>query len=279
MATTITAPSRDKDTRLMHELEKLLKQPTSVPVGNETLRKLQFYRMAVELEQLKEPAVKDWYNMPWQVGKDGALIVRYADNKDFVDVCVEDRQNKYPKDVCVGLFMKNGDKEHPLFLCVHAYADIEDDDPTDPKSVLFCPLSDFAVNPAAAGDMELEDTQVEELNGVLQDGTLTLDGLRAKLAELLGEGVSVVETLRVSLSSRNPSLSRLVSELRMLGGNPGLAGNVFFQILDEPALGRVVEALDGIPAGHSVSLDEVGPIDGVDAIHVVAVDDAEQMVE
>ncbi len=210
----------------MSELQRLLRQPSSVPVGDETLRMLQFYRMVVELEQLKEPAARDWFDMPWRESKAGMLLARYADNEDFVNACIQDRQNRFPQDVSVGLFVRNGDEEHPLLLCVHAYADIQDDDPKNPECELSCPLSDFIVNPSAASDMELEEEQVDALNAYLHEGRPTPDGLGQKLMELLGEDVSIVKTLRVALTSKNPSLSQLVSELKTLGKEVRLAGNV-----------------------------------------------------
>ncbi len=126
----------------------------------------------------------------------------------------------------MGLFVRNGDKEHPLLLCVHAYADIQDDDPKDPRCELSCPLSDFIVNPSAASDMELEEEQVDALNSYLHEGAPTPEGLGQKLIEVLGEGVSIVNTLKVALTSKNPSLSQLVSELKALGRDVRLAGNV-----------------------------------------------------
>ena len=197
-----------------------------MPVGDETLRKLQFYRMAVELEQLKEPAARVWFDMPWREWEAGMLLVRYADKEDFVNACLQDRQNRFPQDVSVGLFVRNGDEEHPLLLCVHAYADIQEDDPADPECELSCPLSDFIVNPSAASDMELEEEQVDALNTYLHEGAPTSEGLGQKLIELLGEDVSIVNTLKVALTSKNPSLSQLVSELKALGKEARLAGNV-----------------------------------------------------
>ena len=197
-----------------------------MPVGDETLRKLQFYRMAVELEQLKEPAARDWFDMPWRESEAGMLLVRYADNEDFVNACIQDRQNRFPQDVSVGLFVRNGDEEHPLLLCVHVYADIQDDDPADPECELSCPLSDFIVNPSAASDMELEEEQVDALNTYLHEGAPTPEELGQKLIEVLGEDVSIVNTLKVALTSKNPSLSQLVSELKALGKEARLAGNV-----------------------------------------------------
>lgn len=210
----------------MSELQRLLRQPSSVPVGDETLRKLQFYRMAVELEQLKEPAARVWFDMPWRESEAGMLLVRYADNEDFVNACIQDRQNRFPQDVSVGLFVRNGYEEHPLLLCVHAYADIQDDDPVDPECELSCPLSDFIVNPSAASDMELEEEQVDALNTYLHEGAPTPEGLGQKLIEVLGEDVSIMNTLKVALTSKNPSLSQLVSELKALGKEARLAGNV-----------------------------------------------------
>ena len=210
----------------MSELQRLLRQPSSVPVGDETLRKLQFYRMAVELEQLKEPAARVWFDMPWRESEAGMLLMRYADNEDFVNACIQDRQNRFPQDVSVGLFVRNGDEEHPLLLCVHVYADIQDDDPADPECELSCPLSDFIVNPSAASDMELEEEQVDALNTYLHEGAPTPEGLGQKLIEVLGEDVSIVNTLKVALTSKNPSLSQLVSELKALGKEARLAGNV-----------------------------------------------------
>ena len=242
----------------MHELEKLLEQTASTPVTDETLRKLQFYRMAVELEQLKEPSVREWYNMPWQNWNNGPLWVRYVDNKDFSDACVEDRLRNFPQDVCVGLFVKDGDTEHPLFFCVHPYADIKNHDPTDKTSVLRCPLSDFIVNPSAAGDMEMEDDQIDVLNGFLQDGAVTLDALNKKLAEMFGEGVALVETLKVALSSKNPSLSQLVSELKTLGRQSALSG-------------IVAEFLENRPYGNSLEV-----IDPDELVPLTAMDDAQR---
>ena len=229
----------------MHELEKLLSQTTSTPVRDEALRKLQFYRMAVELEQLKEPSVKDneWYDMPWQNWNNGPLWVRYVDNEDFSAACVADRLNNFPQDICVGLFVKNGDTEYPLFICVHAYADIKNDDPTDKASVLRCPLSDFIVNPSAAGDMEIEDDQIDVLNEFLQEGTATLDALSGMLTEMLGAGVTVAETLKVALSSKNPSLSQLVSELKTLGRQSALSGNVA-DFLENRPYDNALEVID-----------------------------------
>ena len=175
-----------------------------MPVGDETLRKLQFYRMAVELEQLKEPAARDWFDMPWRESEAGMLLVRYADNEDFVNACIQDRQNRFPQDVSVGLFVRNGDEEHPLLLCVHAYADIQNDDPADSECELSCPLSDFIVNPSAASDMELEEEQVDALNSYLHEGAPTPEELGQKLIEVLGEDVSIVNTLKVALTSKNP---------------------------------------------------------------------------
>ena len=227
----------------MSELERLLRQPSSVPVGDETLRKLQFYRMAVELEQLKEPAARVWFDMPWRESEAGMLLMRYADNEDFVNACMQDRQNRFPQDVSVGLFVRNGDEEHPLLHCVHAYADIQDDDPADPECELSCPLSDFIVNPSAASDMELEEEQVDALNAYLHEGVPTPEGLGQKLIELLGEGVSIVKMLKVALTSRNPSLSQLVSELKALGKEARLAGNVA-DFLENRAFENGLEVFD-----------------------------------
>ena len=205
------------------ELQKLLGHAPG-PESEPTLRRLQFYRMAVELEQLKEPDAKVWFEMPWQDWGTGPLFVRYADNEDFAEACVTDRANRFPKDVCVAMFATSGDGPKPLFNCVHAFADIKDDDPRKEDTTLWCPLSDFSVNLSVASEMEIGDDAVERLNGFLQGCEASLGGLRELMYELFGDGVQLLEMLKVALSSKNPSLSQLVSELNALGREPGLSG-------------------------------------------------------
>ena len=57
------------------------------------------------------------------------------------------------------------------------------------------------------------------------------------------------------------------------------AGNVLLDVLDDPALHGVVETLGDVPAGHAVQVHRKRTADGIDAVLVVRIDDAEQMVE
>jgi len=206
---------------MAHELERLLKRNQDIATG--TLRKLQFYRLAVELEQMKEPSAKDWFEMPWTPEP---LSVRFADNKAFKQACADDREKRFPQDVCVALFVSDGEAEHPLFQCIHQYADIKDMELEDAESVLRSPLSEFSVNLSAAGEMELEDAQIESLEKYLHDGVPTIQGLKESIAATIGAEAVLVEKIGVSLSSKNPALSQLVSELKRLGQESNLNGAI-----------------------------------------------------
>ena len=243
----------------MHELQRLLGRPASAPNNvSGTFRKLQFYRMAVELEQLKEPVAKGWYKMPWQDREDGLFEMRYMGNEDFAKACVEDRKNKFPNDLCVGLFVKKEGKEFPLFQLVHPYADIQNDDPMNEECKITCPLSEFVVSPSVADDMELEEAQVDALGGCLQGVGITLTALREKMTELFNGEILIEETLQVALSSKNPSLLQLVSELKSLEKEFGLSGLI----------------ADFLENGSFAN--QLGTIDVDDLVPITAMDEAQR---
>lgn len=223
---------------MAHEIERLLKRNQDKASG--TLRKLQFYRLAVELEQMKEPAVRNWFWMPWTTEP---LSVRFVDSSAFKQACKEDREKKFPQDVCVALFVSDGESEYPLFQCIHQFADIKDLDLDSEDTVLRNPLSEFSVNLSAAGEMDLQDAQIEALEKFLHDGVPTISGLKESIATTIGSGAGLVEKIGVSLSSKNPALSQLVAELKRLGEETNLTGAIA-DFLENRSFVNRIEVID-----------------------------------
>lgn len=223
---------------MAHEIKRLLKRNQDKASG--TLRKLQFYRLAVELEQMKEPSVKDWFWMP--LSKE-PLSVRFVDNAEFRQACREDREKRFPQDVCVALFVSDGETRNPLFQFVHQYADIKDLDIDSEETVLCNPLSEFSVNLSVAGEMDLNETQIEALERFLHGKTPTILGLKEALSTIIGAEVELFEQIGVSLSSKNPALSQLVSELKRLGQETNLTG-LMVDFLENRSFENQIEVID-----------------------------------
>ena len=195
---------------MARELEQLLQRTKTIAEG--TARKLQFYRLSAELEQVKEPSANEWYEMPW---KSDSLTFVFADNPDFLQAFMENREQRFPKDVCVALYVADEKDAQPLFQCVHSYDDVKELDVEEEGASLGSSLSEFNVNLSAAGELELLEDQIRAFEVYLRS-TPTLDGLADLVSQQLGEETKLQRRLAVSLSSKNPALSQLISELKRI---------------------------------------------------------------
>lgn len=174
---------------------------------------LTFFKLAIELERMKEPDIRDYYEYPINYRSERIMLVDFPCNESFRKLFEENRnprKTRYPSDLYIGLKIKTGDVTYRLLNMVIAYNDINAIHIED--ELLPVKIADFEVNLKEASRLELLPEMIERINAGIENNP-TWQGILTVLQQEIAEDVTIVDNLFLALSNRSMELSQIYSEL------------------------------------------------------------------
>ena len=214
-------PPVPSTTNYIFMIEKILKK---VNVQNlKPMDKLiQFYKTVIELEQQKEPEIREFFPYSYSISdnnKSNVLSLDLQKNKDFLKK-FEDNNNekitRWPKDLFIGLKATLNRKSYFLLNYIIPYEDIKDID-TNTQQIP-CRLSDFSIYLKSFEELELSEEQISEIEDAIKQEN-SIKGISTVLKEKITGLTLYDDRLYLALSSKNPALSQIYSELNKLNNN------------------------------------------------------------
>ena len=208
-------------------LQRVLKDAN--PNGSVAEKALQFYKSAIELERMKTPKLGDTYPYPLHVVTDNGVTrinIDVQDNSDFESLFRKNSNEKWPKNlnINIGLIFEN--KLFPLLQYLYPYEDIKNINIE--SQYISLDLSSFALNTDVAEEMEIGEEQQGVIESIISESTTNWESLESILKDAISNEVTLDPQLYLSLSSENPALAQINSELKRLTSlNDGALLNQF----------------------------------------------------
>lgn len=174
---------------------------------------LAFYRMAIELERMKEPDIKEYFDYPINYKGDRIMLIDFPCNEDFHQKFENNRNpkiTKFPSDLYIGLTIKTQDTAYRLLNIVIDFNEIKDI--CIEHELLPIRIVDFEVNLQEASRLELLPDKIERINTGIKENP-TWQGILAILKQEISEDVTITDNLYLALSSKSIELSQIYSEL------------------------------------------------------------------
>ena len=180
-------------------------------------RIIQFYQMSTELEQIKEPSIKE--STPFAfTEQNGVLQISFADNNDFIDRWeknLDPKKTKWPKDLHFGFDVIWGADAYRLLYYIKPMDELRD--VNFARDTIDLKLRDFAVSIGCAESLELTDDKINIIEQHLHSDEVSWQSLGELLERVIGTGVTLSTTqINVSFCDRNIALAQIYSELKRM---------------------------------------------------------------
>lgn len=199
------------------------------PNGSVAEKALQFYKSTIELERMKTSTLGSTYPYPLHVVTDNGMTMINIDvqeNSDFESLFRKNSNEKWPKNlnVNIGLIFEN--KLFLLFQYLYPYEDIKNIDIE--SQYISLDLSSFALNIDVAEELEIGEEQQGVIESIISEPAKNWESFESILKDAISNDVILDSQLYLSLSSENPALAQINSELKKLTSlNDGTLLNQF----------------------------------------------------
>ncbi|MCX6147226.1 MAG: AAA domain-containing protein, partial [Candidatus Kapabacteria bacterium] len=197
-------------------LEKKLKAIDSNKL-NSLDRIIEYYKFVVELEQLKEPSIEDYNYLNYSLNENNEFVIDLESNKLFLDIFNNNKTEKWPKDLNIAVEIEIDTKKYTILNYTYLFDDIQGIDTTSQKVKL--QLSSFELNYSTlTSKFEKDEEGIDELENLIKQQN-TIEDVINILITRLDQNIKFDNKLSFALSSKNPALSQIYSELRKVNSH------------------------------------------------------------
>ena len=205
---------------------------------------IQFYKTVIELEQQKEPDIKAFSQYPISDKKRDVISLDLQMNNDFYREFKRNTDKsitKWPKDLFVGLKATLNEKSYLMLHVIIPFDNVIDIDISTQQ--IPCKLSDFSLYLKSFEELELTDEQISEIEESIKQEN-SIEGIATVLKDKI-EGINLdVNVLYVALSSKNPALSQIYSELNRLSSTKINKGSLLESFLINQKIDNQINTLN-----------------------------------
>ena len=177
----------------------------------------QFFQMSTELEQIKEPSIRECAAFTF-TENNGVLQVTFAGNNDFVRRCkrnVDPAATRWPKDMHFGFDVIWGEDAYRLLYFIKPIDELRNIDFGRDKIDLR--LRDFSVSIGCAESLELTDDKINIIEQHLHSNGVSWQSLGELLERVIGNGATLSTTqINVAFCDKNIALAQIYSELKKM---------------------------------------------------------------
>lgn len=211
---SIYYPPMPKNNNIMHILEKKLRaiDTNNLPSLD---RIMEYYKLVVELEQLKEPAVDNYHYYNYTLNENNEFVIDLESNPAFLNIFNINRDpivTRWPKDLNITLEIGLNEKKYPILNYTYLFDDIRYINTSTEKIKL--KLSSFELNYSTlTSKFEKDEAGIDELENLIKQ-QVSIEEVINILKSELDSNLTFDNKLSFALSSKNPALSQIYSELR-----------------------------------------------------------------
>ena len=225
---SIYYPPMAKNNNIMYILEKKLRAIDSNKL-TDLDRIMEYYKLIVELEQLKEPAIDAYNPYSYTLSENNEFIVDLESNKLFFNIFNQTKSEKWPKDLNISIEIGIEAKKYAILNYTYLFDDIKSIDTATEKIEL--KLSSFELNYSILySKFEKGEEAIDELENLVKEQK-TIEGVINILKNNLDNNLTFDNKLSFALSSKNPALLQIYSELRKIYGNSVKDGSLLSAFL------------------------------------------------
>lgn len=211
---SIYYPPMPKNNNIMHILEKKLR---AIDVNRLTSldKIIEYYKLVVELEQLKEPAVDDYNHYNYEINENNDFVIDLESNPVFLNIFNINRNSaitRWPKDLNITIEIVIEERKYSVLNYTYLFDDIKEIDTSTEKVKI--QLSSFELNYGTlTSKFEKDEEGIDELENLVKQQN-SIDDVINVLKINLDNNLSFDNKISLALSSKNPALSQIYSELR-----------------------------------------------------------------
>lgn len=207
-------------------------------------RIIQFYQMSTELEQIKEPSIKE--STPFAfTEQNGVLQISFADNNDFIDRWkknLDPKKTKWPKDLHFGLDLIWGGNTYRLLYFIKPVDELKNFNFAKDKIELR--LRDFSVSIGCAESLELTDDKIAVIEKYLHSDEVSWQSLSESLEKVIGNGATLsTKQINVSFCDKNIALAQIYSELKKMNSSEIQRSSLLTAFLEQAEIDNVVDSV------------------------------------
>lgn len=202
---------------------------------------LEFYRTVIELERSKEPDIKNFYPYPihfQENGKENIILIDFPCNKVFYKNFKDNRTEKWPKDLYIGLTVTVKTTPYRLVCTVINNDDLKYFDPD--SELLPCRIKDFNIDTRYSEELQLSSEKVDEIDVAIKRAASFTD-LKKIIRQHIDEEAIISDEIYLALSQRNPALSQISSELKKLDSTQVKANPILSAFLTDSYFENILD--------------------------------------
>ena len=213
---SIYYPPMPKNNNIMHILEKKLR---AIEVNRlSSLDKImEYYKLVVELEQLKEPKIdsSNFYN--YTLNENNDFVIDLESNKLFLNIFNQNKSQKWPKNLNISIEVDIEEKKYSILNYTYLFDDIKSINTSTEKVKL--QLFSFELNYSTlTSKFEKNEEGIDELENLIKQQK-TIEEIINILKVNLDNNLTFDNKISFALSSKNPALSQIYSELRKVNSH------------------------------------------------------------
>lgn len=208
---SIYYPPMPKNNNIMYILEKKLR---AIDVNRlSSLDKIiEYYKLVVELEQLKEPAIDSSYHYNYTLNENNDFVIDLESDKLFLNIFNQNKKEKWPKNLNISIEIGIEEKKYSILNYTYLFDDIKSIDTSTEKVKL--QISSFELNYSIlTSKFEKNEEEIDELENLIKQQNSIEEVLNVLRANL-DTNITFDNKISFALSSKNPALSQIYSELR-----------------------------------------------------------------
>jgi RecA/RadA recombinase len=219
---SIFYPPMPKDSNMLHILEKKLYDIDTNSL-NGINRIIEYYKLVVELEQLREPEIKShekrYYE--YELEENNGFVVDLESNPTFLNIFNINRNSAITplykaKDVYISFEFEFEKKKYPLLSYTYTFNDIKSINTAVEKINL--KLSSFELNFGVVSKFVKNHEAIDELDKFYKENNSIAEVLEF-LKKITNTDFKFDDKLCFALSAKNPALSQIYAEIKRLNSS------------------------------------------------------------
>ena len=216
---SIYYPPMPKNNNIMHILEKKLRA-IDVNRLSSLDKMMEYYKLVVELEQLKEPAIDSSNPYNYALNENNDFVIDLESNPVFLDIFNINRdpiRTRWPKDLNISIEIGIEEKKYSILNYTYLFDDIKSINTSTEKVKL--QLSSFELNYSTlTSKFEKNEEGIDELENLIKQQN-SIEEVVNILKINLDDTLTFDNKISFALSSKNPALSQIYSELRKVNSH------------------------------------------------------------
>ncbi len=227
---SIYYPPMPRNKNYEHILQNLLNEVNPNELS-EVDKIIQYYKLIVELERLKEPEIDKYYQYEYELSDDGMFEADLESNEGFLNIFESNRdpnKTRFPKDLIIAFRIENENRKYEILNYSYLFEDIKDINTSEEKIQIN--LSEFEVNYPILSSLGKTIEEIDEIEKLVKEQN-SLEGVIDLFRQKIDENINFDGQLSFALSSKNIALSQIYSELKKVNTSNVLDGSLIHSFL------------------------------------------------